>query len=87
MVIVFGFDESYFKFYADETDPTDKITNPMLVGITRASSELILIHDHNEKSLPFIKISVDKLQKKNYCKVVLIESNSIRNNKEKNLMK
>jgi hypothetical protein len=79
LVIVFGFDESYFKFYADETDPTDKITNPMLVGITRADTELILIHDHNENSLPFIKMSVDELNKKKYCKVVDIESNIIRN--------
>ncbi len=77
LVVVFGFDESYFKFYADETDPTDKITNPMLVGITRADTELILIHDHNENSLPFIKMSVDELKKKDYCKVVDIESNSI----------
>ena len=81
LVIVFGFDESYFKFYADETDPTDKITNPMLVGITRADTELILIHDHNEKSLPFIKMSVDELKKKDYCKVHDIESNIIRNKK------
>lgn len=81
LVIVFGFDESYFKFYADETDPTDKITNPMLVGITRADTEIILIHDHNENSLPFIKISVDELKKKKYCKVVDIESNIIRNKK------
>ena len=81
LVIVFGFDESYFKFYADETDPTDKITNPMLVGITRADTELILIHDYNENSLPFIKMSVDELNKKNYCKVVDIESNIIRNTK------
>ena len=77
LVIVFGFDESYFKFYTDETDPTDKITNPMLVGITRADTELILIHDHNENPLPFIKMSVDELKKKDYCKVVDIESNSI----------
>lgn len=81
LVIVFGFDESYLKFYADETDPTDKITNPMLVGITRADTELILIHDHNEKSLPFIKMSVDELKNKNYCKVVDIKSNIIRNKK------
>lgn len=81
LVIVFGFDECYFKFYADETDPTDKITNPILVGITRADTELILIHDHNEKSLPFIKMSVDELKKKDYCKVVDIESNIIRNKK------
>ena len=81
LVIVFGFDESYFKFYADETDPTDKITNPMLVGITRADTELILIHDHNENSIPFIKMSVDELKKKKYCKVVDIESNIIRNKK------
>ena len=79
LVIFFGFDESYFKFYADETGPTDKITNPMLVGITRADTELILIHDHNENSLPFIKMSVDELKKKKYCKVVDIESNIIRN--------
>jgi hypothetical protein len=81
LVIVFGFDESYFKFYADETDPTDKITNPMLVGITRADTELILIHDHNENSLPFIKMSVDELKKKDYCEVFNIESNIIRNKK------
>lgn len=81
LVVIFGFDESYFKFYADETDPTDKITNPMLVAITRADTELILIHDHNEKSLPFIKISINKLKKKKYCKVVDIKSNSIHNNK------
>ena len=56
LVIVFGFDESYFIFNASETDPTDRITNPMLVGITRASSELILIQDYTHEPLPFIKM-------------------------------
>jgi hypothetical protein len=84
LVIVFGFDESYFKFNASETDPTDRITNPMLVGITRASSELILIQDNTHEPLPFIKMSLQELSKKDYCEVTDIQSNSLRkNNRDK----
>lgn len=78
LTIAFGFDEAYFKFYADKTDSINNITNPMLVGITRADTELILIHDHNEKSLPFIKLSLEELEKKDYCRVINIESNAIK---------
>jgi hypothetical protein len=80
LVIVFGFDESYFKFYTDTTDPIDMITNPMLVGITRASSELILIQDNTQNPLPFIKMSLQELSKKDYCKVTDITSDSLKKN-------
>jgi len=69
LTIIFGFDESYYKFYADEKDPRDHITNPMLVGITRAHTELILIQAANEDPLPFLKMKLETLKTKDYCKV------------------
>jgi len=69
LCIIFGFDDSYYNFYADEKEPRDKISNPMLVGITRADTELILIQDVAADPLPFLKMDMKTLAKKEYCNV------------------
>lgn len=56
-VIVLGFDQSYFKFYARNENPYE-IPNPMYVAITRASEKLLLIHNANQGYLPFLKLNL-----------------------------
>lgn len=56
--IVFGCDESYFTFFARGMK-TDKCPNTLYVAWTRASEQLIIIHDQQKGYLPFLK--ADKL--------------------------
>jgi len=51
--IVYGFDESYFNYYAKNLDP-GVCPNVLYVALTRASDRLILIHDCHNNYLPFL---------------------------------
>ncbi len=51
--IVYGFDESYFNYFAKDLDRT-KCPNVLYVALTRASDRLILIHDYHNNFMPFI---------------------------------
>ncbi len=51
--IVYGFDESYFNYFAKDLDRT-KCPNVLYVALTRASDRLILMHDYHNNFLPFI---------------------------------
>lgn len=54
IVIVFGFDNSYFEFFKKDSNP--KICpNEIYVAITRASEHLSLIHHYENEYLPFLK--------------------------------
>jgi hypothetical protein len=64
VVIVVGFDSSYFKYYNRKGDPL-KCSNQLYVATTRASEHLTLIQDSWSAHLPFLKI--DKINK--YCDV------------------
>ena len=57
VVIIFGFDESYFKYYAREHDP-HVLPNVLYVGITRAQERVILLHHYNNAYLPFLNNSI-----------------------------
>jgi hypothetical protein len=56
--IVFGCDESYFTFFARGMK-TNQCPNTLYVAWTRASEQLVIIHDQQKNYLPFLKI--DKL--------------------------
>lgn len=50
VVIVFGFDESYYY----NREPTQECPNELYVAATRAKKLLILIHDESHQHLPFL---------------------------------
>lgn len=54
LVIIYGFDKSYFDYFARDEDPNE-CPNTLYVAVTRASKQLILIADENNDPLPFIK--------------------------------
>jgi DNA polymerase III epsilon subunit-like protein len=53
VVIVYSFDDSYFKFYKKDVS-TEVCPNELYVACTRASERLLLIHDCKSDYLPFI---------------------------------
>lgn len=53
IVIVFNFDNSYFRYNATDADP-NVCSNALYVAVTRATEKLILIHDKGQDYLPFI---------------------------------
>lgn len=53
IVMVFGFDSSYPKYYATDIQ-VSQIPNTLYVAITRATSHLILLHDAKHNYLEFI---------------------------------
>lgn len=53
IVLVYNFDDSYFKFYARDEDPAS-IPNTLYVATTRASHALILFHDEANDYMPFL---------------------------------
>jgi hypothetical protein len=56
VVIVFNFDDSYFKFYAKNED-NDICPNTIYVALTRASERLTLVKDQKMNMMPFININ------------------------------
>jgi hypothetical protein len=84
VVIIFGFDENYFKYYNRDANQ-HVLPNEIYVAITRASEHLTMIHHNKNDFLPFIdqnslcttcelsgKVSVQnvKVQEPNKCGVV-----------------
>lgn len=65
VVIIFGFDNSYFEYYKKNIDPYI-CPNELYVATTRASEHLTLLHHQNKDFLPFIK---DKQNILEYCNV------------------
>ena len=53
VVLVFGFDSSYFEYYARDADPFT-CPNTLYVGVTRAKECLTLFHNNNKDFLPFL---------------------------------
>jgi hypothetical protein len=53
IVIVFGFDESYFKYYK-KVDKYHKCDNALYVALTRATDKLIIIHGSDYNYFKFI---------------------------------
>lgn len=53
LVIVYGIDASYFKYYAKNLSD-DHCSNAMFVALTRAREQLIVIQDHQYPAMPFM---------------------------------
>jgi hypothetical protein len=53
VVLVFGFDDSYFKFYSKNSNPYE-CPNTLYVATTRALEHLIIFHHYENKYLPFL---------------------------------
>ena len=62
VVIIFNFDNSYFRFYNKNTNKLH-CTNEIYVATTRGIEHLTLFHDYREKYLDFINIENIKI----YC--------------------
>jgi len=56
IVIILGFDDSYFKFYNKSGDPTI-CSNEIYVATTRAIDKLILLHHYQNDFLSFIDVN------------------------------
>ena len=64
VVLVFGFDNSYFKYYKPESNPL-VCPNELYVATTRAQEKLFLFHNYSCDYLQFI----NKKNLKEYCQV------------------
>lgn len=53
VVVLYNFDESYFKFFNRDAEPSI-CPNELYVACTRAIERLVLIHDRTRKFLPFL---------------------------------
>jgi hypothetical protein len=53
VVMLFNYDESYFKFFNKDDEPSI-CPNALYVACTRAAEELILVHERTKKFLPFL---------------------------------
>lgn len=54
VVVIFGFDDSYFDYYKKDR-PRDICPNELYVATTRARSHLILLHHYKNHYLQFLK--------------------------------
>jgi hypothetical protein len=61
LVIVYGFDSGYFKFFGKDYDPL-VCPETLYVACTRAKEKLILIEDVGLGPLPFLKMNHDEIQ-------------------------
>jgi hypothetical protein len=64
IVIVYGFEDSYFTFYKKDHDP-QICPNELYVACTRGSRHLVLVHQRNNGYLPFL----DRERLSIYCNV------------------
>jgi hypothetical protein len=76
-ILIFNFDDSYFKFYKKEKDP-NICPNELYVATTRALEYLVVIHHIKNDYLPFLnKHKLDK-----YCDVItngIIQPQKVKN--------
>jgi len=54
IILVFGFDNSYFKYFDKNNDNKFVCPNVLYVAATRAMEHLVLFHSHDHEYLPFI---------------------------------
>ena len=60
IVIVYGFDETYFKYYGEGYNPL-VCPETLYVATTRAKERLILLQSNREAPLPFLKRTVSEM--------------------------
>ncbi|KAJ7925536.1 P-loop containing nucleoside triphosphate hydrolase protein [Mycena leptocephala] len=54
VVLVLGVDESYFRYYGRNL-PTDRCPDAVLLALTRAKEQLILVHCASHATMPFVR--------------------------------
>jgi hypothetical protein len=62
LVILFGFDESYYEFYAKD-ESRSLCPSTLIVALSRAKEDLIIVKDIHKRPLPFMKKSIYELSK------------------------
>lgn len=62
VVIVFGFDDSYFDFYAKDEDRKE-CPSTLIVALSRAKEVLMIVKDIEKKPLPFMKMKMTEIRK------------------------
>jgi hypothetical protein len=69
VVIVFGFDDSYFDFYAKDED---RLTCPstLIVALSRAKEMLMIVKDVEQKPFTFMKQSILEMSKCPYFELI-----------------
>lgn len=71
IVIVFGFDQTYFDIFdRDNIMPRTECPDLLYVAATRAERELILIQDERAAPCPFFCVSVEDLHTRPYMQVL-----------------
>lgn len=81
VVILFNFDETYFKFYARDAIPLI-CPNILYVGATRALEHLTVIHGNNNEIIPFL----EKRNIRQYCDFDPYKKNKSKMKKHDNIM-
>jgi hypothetical protein len=69
IVIVYGFDNSYFKYFKRTSDPTI-CPSELYVATTRAKEILILLDSESEQSLPFLRLDYNQMKQTNFINFV-----------------
>lgn len=69
IVIVYGFDNSYFKYFKRNNDPTI-CPSELYVATTRAKEILILLDNETEQPLPFLRLDYNQMKLSNYINFV-----------------
>ena len=82
VVIVYNFDDTYFKYYEKTKAPTT-CPNTLYVAITRASEKLILVHGYRNGYLPFMNIDNFRSPKLEELASVMYYGSGIHKTKEK----
>lgn len=57
LVILFGFDESYYEYYAKDESRLE-CPSTVIVGLSRAKKDLFIVKNVNRRPLPFLKMSI-----------------------------
>lgn len=68
-VIIFGFDNTYFRFFSKE-EPQNECPPLLYVAVTRASQHLTLLQSWKESPLPFLRKSLDQIKTLDYIKFI-----------------
>lgn len=79
IVIVYGFDNSYFKYFKRTSDP-NICPSELYVATTRAKEILILLDNETELPLPFLRLDYNQMKISKYINFV----GTIRNTNSKN---
>lgn len=69
IVIIYGFDNSYFKYFKRTSDPTI-CPSELYVATTRAKEILILLDNETEQPLPFLRLDYNQMKTNEYINFI-----------------